>query len=183
VDERASFAVGDAQELPIEDSRYDAVVSGLVLNFVPDNKKAVSEMRRAAVSQGVVAAYVWDYVDQMQMMRFFWDAAVALNPGALELDEGRRFPICKPEPLTELFRSAGLQQVEVRPIDIATQFQDFEDYWSPFLGGQGPAPSYVMSLTEQDRGHLRETIRAKLPIQANGSIDIVARVWAVRGIL
>jgi len=182
VDKRASFAVGDAENLPEDASSYDVVVSGLVLNFVPDQKRAVSEMRRATSPKGVVAAYVWDYADQMQMMRVFWDAAVALNPDVLELDEVRRFPICKPEPLTELFLSAGLRQAEARPIDIATHFSDFDDYWSPFLGGQGPAPSYAMALTEDDRTQLRETIRARLPIQPDGSIDLIARAWAVRGI-
>jgi hypothetical protein len=79
-------------------------------------------------------------------MRYFRDAAVSLNPGTLELDEGRRFPICKPSPLTELFEDTGLQKVEISSIDVATRFRDFDDFWSPFLGGQGPAPGYAMSL-------------------------------------
>ncbi len=99
-------------------------------------------MARAAKPKSVVAAYVWDYAGKMQLMRHFWNAATALDPAAYDLDEGRRFPICRPDPLRELFQSAGLRDVEVRPIDIATDFQDFDDYWSPFLGGQGPAPNY-----------------------------------------
>jgi hypothetical protein len=69
----------------------------------------------------------------------------------------------------------------VRPIDIPTHFSDFDDYWSPFLGGQGPAPAYAMSLSEEGRGALRERIRANLPIAKSGSISLMARVWAVRG--
>ncbi len=131
---------------------------------------------------GTVAAYVWDYAGQMQLMRYFWDAAVALDPAASHLDEGQRFPLCQPEPLMQLFRAAGLREVEVRLIDIPTAFRDFEDYWSPFLGGQGPAPSYTMSLSEERRSALRERLRATLPMAADGSIHLIAGAWAVRGV-
>ena len=180
-DERAQFEVGDAQALPVETGTYDAVVSGLVLNFVPQPQRAVAEMARAAKPKSVVAAYVWDYAGKMQLMRHFWNAAAALDPAARDLDEGRRFPICQPEPLTELFQNAGLRGVEVRPIDIAADFRDFDDYWSPFLGGQGPAPGYAMSLSDERRAALRERIRAGLPFALDGSIPLVARAWAVRG--
>lgn len=182
VNERVSFEVGDAQQLSVETSSYDAVVAGLVLNFIPDKTQALGEMVRVAKPDGVVAAYVWDYAGQMQMMRYFWDAVIALHPDALELDQGRRFPICKPEPLTALFQSIGLSQVEVRSIDIVMHFQDFEDYWNPFLGGQGPAPSYMMSLTEQDRTELQDSLKSQLPVSSDGSIDLIARAWAVRGL-
>jgi SAM-dependent methyltransferase len=180
-DPRVRFDVGDACALLAESAAYDAVVSGLMLNFVPQPHHAVSEMARAACGGGVVAAYVWDYAGKMQLMRHFWNAASALDPAAAGLDEGRRFPICKPEPLRELFQAAGLQEVAVRAIDIATDFQDFDDYWSPFLGGQGPAPSYAMSLSEERRAALRERLRTSLPLALDGSIPLVARAWAVRG--
>jgi len=180
-DARARFLVGDAQALPVAGATYDAVAAGLVLNFVPDPSRALTEMRRVARAGGTVAAYVWDYAGQMQFMRYFWNAAVALDPAAFPLDEGRRFPLCKPAPLAYLFRAAGLQGVEVRSIDVATTFRDFEDYWSPFLGGQAPAPGYTMSLSEERRAALREHIRARLPIAADGSIHLIARAWAVRG--
>ena len=180
-DRRARFAVGDAQALPVETSSYDAVVSGLVLNFIPQPRQAVHEMVRAARSGGVVAVYVWDYAGKMQLMRHFWNAAAALDPAASDLDEGRRFPICQSAPLEELFRQAGLRQVAARPIDISTDFQDFDDYWMPFLGGQGPAPGYAMSLSEERRAALRDRIRNALPFALDGSIPLVARAWAVRG--
>ncbi len=181
-DERAQFEVGDAQALPVESEACDAVVSGLALNFVLQPPQAVAEMARAAKSTSVVAAYVWDYAGKMQLMRHFWNAAAALDPAAYDLDEGRRFPICQPDPLRELFQSAGLDDVKVRPIDIATDFQDFDDYWSPFLGGQGPAPGYAKSLSDERRAALRERIRAGLLFALDGSIPLVARVWAVRGV-
>jgi hypothetical protein len=118
----------------------------------------------------------------MQMMRYFWDAAAALDPKAQKLDEGRRFTLCKPEPLTNLFQTAGLDKVEVHAIDVPTVFRDFEEYWSPFLGGQGPAPGYAVSLSEEQQAALRERIRANLPTNSEGEHHLVARAWAVRGV-
>jgi SAM-dependent methyltransferase len=180
-DERARFTTGDAQALPDPNAMYDACVSGLMLNFVPEPAAAVSEMRRVARGGGIVALYVWDYAGEMQLMRHFWDAAVALDPATRERDEALRFPLCRPEPLATLFRDAGLSAVETRTIDVPTVFRDLDDYWSPFLGGQGPAPAYAMSLSEARRTALRERIRAGLPIQPDGSIHLIARAWAVRG--
>jgi len=171
----------DAQDLPFAAAGFDRVVSGLVLNFVPDQPRASAEMARVARPGGEVALYVWDYADGMELMRHFWDAAVALDPLARALDEGRRFPICRPEPLLKLFEGAGLASVETRAIDVPTVFRDFDDYWSPFLGGQAPAPGYCMSLGEEARAALRERLRASLPARPDGSIHLVARAWAVRG--
>jgi SAM-dependent methyltransferase len=181
-DERVQFKVGDALELPIQSASCDAVVSGLVLNFISEPALAVTEMARCAEPGRVVAAYVWDYAGKMQMMRHFWNAAAALDPAAYDLDEGWRFPVCQPEPLRALFQDAGLSAVEVRPIEIATDFRDFEDYWEPFLGGQGPAPGYVRSLSEERREALRDRLKAALPFALDSSIPLVARAWAVRGL-
>jgi SAM-dependent methyltransferase len=163
------------------DGEFDAVVSGLVLNFVPGPAEALAELTRVAAPGGAVAAYVWDYADGMALMRRFWDAAAALDPAAAEVDEGRRFPLCRPEPLRELWTGAGLAGVDVEAIDVPTVFADFDDYWTPFLGGQGPAPGYAMSLPEDRRAALRESLRERLPVAADGSIRLTARAWAVRG--
>lgn len=181
-DERARFQIGNAQALPVEPGSFDAVVSGLALNFFPDPGQAAAEIRRAARPGGKVAAYVWDYAREMQFMRHFWDAATALDPAAGELDEGPRFTICQPDALESLFRSAGLSEVQSRQVDIATDFKDFDDYWAPFLGGQGPAPAYTMSLSEERRAALRERLRASLPVAGDGSISLIARTWAVQGV-
>ena len=177
---RASFAVGDARQLPVESGSFDAAVAALVLNFVPQPARAISEMARAVRRGGVVAVYVWDYADKMELMRYFWDAAVTLDRKAFELDEGRRFPLCAPAALADLFADGGLPEIEVRAIDVATRFRDFDDYWSPFLGGQGPAPGYAMSLGEERRAALRDLIRSRLPVARDGSIALIARAWAVR---
>ena len=177
---RAALHQGSATALPLADASVDVVVSGLVLNFVSDQPAAVLEMARVTRKRGAIAAYVWDYAGKMELMRFFWDAAVDLDPGAAELDEGVRFPLCRPEALENLFASAGLQEVEVKPIDIPTSFADFDCYWQPILGGQGPAPAYAMSLDEAARARLRDHIRERMPTKANGSISLTARAWAAR---
>jgi SAM-dependent methyltransferase len=179
--ERARFETGDAQSLKLAAASVDVTVSGLVLNFVPQPERAVAEMRRVVRPGGVVGTYVWDYAERMELMRCFWDAAAALDPAAEALDEGSRFPLCRPEPLARLFAEAGLAGIEIRAIDVATVFRDFDDYWTPFLGGQGPAPGYALSLDDARRSALRERIRSRLPISEDGSIHLTARAWAVRG--
>ncbi|HEX7778494.1 MAG TPA: class I SAM-dependent methyltransferase [Vicinamibacterales bacterium] len=179
--DRASFDAADARALPFEPATYHIAVAGLALNFVPQPAAAVGEMARVVRPGGLVATYVWDYAGKMELMRHFWDTAVALDPAAAALDEGRRFAFCRSGPLESLFIEAGLRNVAARAIDVPTRFQDFDDYWTPFLGGQGPAPGYAMSLTADRRDVLRERIRSSLPIADDGALHLIARAWAVRG--
>jgi len=178
---RAELLQGNAAALPLSASSVDVVVSGLVLNFVPDPRAAIAEMRRVTADGGTIAAYVWDYAGKMELMRYFWNAAIELDAKAVTLDEGPRFPLCRADALRALLADAGLADVAVTAVDIATPFADFDDYWQPFLGGQGPAPAYAMSLDEASRARLRERLRAHLPIGADGAIALTARAWAVRG--
>ncbi len=171
---------GTATAIPLGDASVDVVVSGLVLNFVPDQRAALVEMTRVTSKDGTIAAYVWDYAGKMELMRYFWDTAVALNPDAVKMDEGIRFPMCHAQALVTLFESAGLHHAQAIAIDIPTRFASFDDYWQPFLGGQGPAPAYAMSLDEPTRAQLRDHLRKRLPLQADGSIALNARAWAVR---
>ncbi|HEU5089074.1 MAG TPA: class I SAM-dependent methyltransferase [Roseiflexaceae bacterium] len=179
-DARASFEVADAASLPVGDGSFDAAVSGLMLNFVPEPLRVVQEMARVTRNGGTVALYVWDYAVGMEYLRHFWDAAIALDPGAQHLDEGRRFPICRPQPLAEVFSAAGLHTIGVEPIDVGMQFRDFDDFWMPFLGGQGPAPTYVMALDAQQRAALRAHLFDILGGNS-GPLRLAARAWAVRG--
>ncbi len=176
-DSRAVFVGGDAARLPFGEKIANAAVSGLVLNFVPEPQSAFREMLRCVRAGGVVAAYVWDYSEGMQVIRLFWDAAIALYPGATALDESNRFPLCRPEALEQLFRSAGAAQVRITSITIPMHFKNFEDLWSPFLGGQGPAPTFAMSLPEEQRTELRERFRSLIPMNADGSIELSAKAW------
>lgn len=181
-DPRANFESGSAEVLPFPDGTFDAAVSGLALNFIARPEAAIAEMRRTLRAGGTAAVYVWDYAGKMQLMRYFWDSAVALDPDALSLNEARRFSICKPEPLLSLFEASGFGRCECRAIDVPTAFASFDDYWSPFLGGQGSAPTYCSSLSDRQRSRLRDHLRAALPIQRDGSIRLMARAWAVRGV-
>ena len=180
-DNRASFHQGTATSTGIADASVDAVVSGLALNFVPDPAASLPEMKRVVEPGGMIAAYVWDYAAGMQFLRYFWDAAVALDPDAAPLDEGIRFPLCNPDRLVELFKEQGLPDTVVRHIDIPTTFTSFDDYWAPFLAGQGPAPGYVSSLSDTRKEALRERLRSLLPVSRDGSIELSARAWTVRG--
>ena len=178
----ALFARADAQALPVGEAAVDVVVSGLVLNFLPEPGTAVAEAARVVTPGGLVAAYVWDYAEGMGFLRHFWDAVTVVDPSsAAELDEGRRFPLCRPDPLRRLWSEAALVEVEVAPIEVPTRFADFSDLWDPFLAGQGPAPGYVASLAPAARKRLREALRQRMPARADGSIALRARAWGVRG--
>lgn len=178
VDPRARFEQGLAPDLA--GGSADVVVSGLVLNFLPDAVAGVRAMA-AAARGGLVAGYVWDYAEGMRLLRLFWDAAAAVDPRATDLDEARRFPDCRPEGLRRWWLDGGLREVTTTAIEIPTVFADFDELWSPFLGGQGPAPGYVASLDEDRRTALREELRRRLPVGGDGSIALTARAYAVRG--
>jgi SAM-dependent methyltransferase len=179
---RASFVVAGASDLPDRDGGFDAIVSGLVLNFLPDPGQALASSRERLVRGGIVAAYVWDYADGMEFLRYFWEEAVDLNPRAAALDERQRFPLCRRSALEALFRAAELNQVETGVLDISMDFEDFEDYWTPFLRGTGPAPAYVVSLDPASRETLRERLYRRLVPGIDGRIQLRARAWAVRGV-
>jgi SAM-dependent methyltransferase len=172
---------GVASELPLADAAVDLAVCSLVLNFVPDSVAALREMARVTTPGGRVAACVWDYAGKMDLTRRYWNAAAQLGLLAPGQDQGERFPICRPEALACAFGAAGLRQVELTALETPMRFVDFDDYWGPFLGGQGPAPAHLMSLAEPVRARLREHLRESLPVQAGGTILLGARAWAAQG--
>jgi hypothetical protein len=116
-------------------------------------------------------------------MRAFWTAATALDPDARELTEDRRFPFCTPEGLIDLAGRAGLSSLEHMRIEIPTVFADFQDFWRPFTLGAGPAPGYCMSLAPEARQKLQARLQDALPRQADGSIHLKARAWAVKAVV
>lgn len=177
----AHLIAGDASALPLRDDSFDAVVSGLALNFVPRPESAVAEFARVAAPGAVVASYVWDYAAGMRMMRLFWDVAAEVVPAAADRDEGPRFPICREAALRAAWSDAGLLEVATRPIEIPTVFTGFDDFWQPFLGGQGAAPAYLATLADDDRAEIRERLRSRVPTSPDGAIALTATAWAVRG--
>ena len=170
-----------ADRMPLPDAAVDVAVSGLVLNFVPDATAALREMARVAVDGGRVAACVWDYAGKMDMIRHYWDAAAQLGLLAPGQDQGERFLICRSDALAAAFVAAGLREVDSAALELPMRFADFDDYWQPFLGGQGPAPAHAMSLDDATRARLRDGIRMRLPTNPDGTIVLAARAWAARG--
>ena len=174
------LAACDAAALPLPAAQFDAVLSGLALNFFPDPAAALRQMRRAVRPGGLVAGYIWDYPGGMQMLRAFWDAAAALDPAARALDQGRRHPY-DDAVLAALFRDAGLRAVQTTAVEVPTRYRDFDDYWLPFLDGPSAAPAYLRTLTPPQQDALAARLRDTLPRDADGGIPLTARAWAVRG--
>ena len=178
---RAVCKLGNAFSLPVDDSSMDLAVSGLVLNFLSEPEKALTEMKRVTSPGGTIAVYIWDYAGKMEFLNHFWDVAVELDPAASDLHEKYRFTDFNSDELSVLFDRAGIADVETNPINITTRFADFDDYWNPFLGGQGPAPTYVSKLKESEREALKDALKNRLPMKEDGSILMSARAWAVKG--
>lgn len=180
-DRRFQCQQGNAEALPYDDDEFAAAVSGLVLNFVGDEDKAVAEMSRVVRPGGIVGLYVWDYAGHMQIIRHFFDAAIELDDGARKFDDGINAPICRPGPLSRLFEVAQLTDIRAERLDIPAAFDNFEDYWTPFLGGTGSAPKYCTSLPSHAQTRLREKLRNRLPTDPDGEILLAVRAWAVSG--
>ena len=177
----AEFLKGNATAIPVTDDTFDIVVSGLALNFFPDLFSSFSEMKRVLKANGTIAAYVWDYAGRMDFLRYFWDAAREVDENAIKYDEGIRFPICNAEKLKESFQQSGLTGIETTSLDVTTVFKNFDDYWRPFLGKQGPAPGYLNSLSEDLQNEIKNILVRKLHAEKDGSIKLLARAIAVRG--
>ena len=178
---RVRFEVGNAQDLPFPDAAFDACLSLLVLNFVPDARRAVTEMSRVTTPGGKMAAAVWDYGEGMEMLRILWDTAVTLDPSTGSRHE-RNMPYCRKGELAALCGEAGLQQVEETALTIPLEFSSFEDYWTPFLSGLGPSGSYVSGLPAENQQALRDQLQRSLLVgMEDRPFTLQARAWAVRG--
>jgi SAM-dependent methyltransferase len=178
---RESFEVGDAQALRFKNASFDQTMALLVMNFIPDHNKAIGELRRVTRPQGMVSACVWDYNAGMEMLRFFWDEVVALDPAMAPRDE-RHMKLSREGQLGELWRQAGLVDVHERPLVIDQAFASFEDYWGPFTRGAGPGGAYVVSLTDERRRELEGRMRKRLlGDRTDGVFTLKARAWCVRG--
>lgn len=170
--------VGSAEELPRFDAPFDIVTSQLVLNFMSDAQDGVRSMAHATRPGGTVASCVWDYREGMTMLRAFWEAALELDDEAP--DEGRTMAWCTPAELRELWETSGLRHVATAEILVGADYDDFDDYWEPFLAGVGPSGAYCVGLTEERRGELRAACHRHLGAPA-GSFSLEARAWVVRG--
>ena len=181
--DRVRFVQGDAQALQLPDASFDRTLSLLVMNFIPDPPKALREMIRVTKPGGIVSAAIWDYGEGMEMLRVFWDEAVALDPSIEKRDE-RHMPLCRSGELAALWRTSGLHEVVEQPLTVDLAFTSFEDYWQPFLGGQGPAGAYAAKLPEPARAALAARLRNRLlPNGKSGAFTLKGRAWAVKGVV
>lgn len=175
------FEVGDAQSLAFPDATFDSCLSLLVLNFIPNAQLAMHEMARVTRPGGQVIAAIWDYGGRMEMLRKFWDVAVTLDAAAERFDE-RKMPLCHESELSQLWRSIGLYDIYQQPLEVKMNFKSFQDYWEPFLLGQGPAGAYVRQLSKDRSFILRKEIRERLGIEEETTpFTLNSRVWAIRG--
>jgi hypothetical protein len=93
-------------------------------------------------------------------------------------------PLCGRGELAAFWHAHGLEQVEEQSFVIELSFDSFDDYWLPFLGGQGPAGAYVKSLSETNRILLEGELRRRLLAQAQeAEFTLQARAWAVKGVV
>ncbi len=181
--DRVRFETGDAQRLRFGDGSFDRTLSLLVLNFIPEPSRALDEMIRVTRSGGTVASAVWDYGAGMEMLRIFWDEAVALDPSVDRRDE-RHMPLSRQGELGVLWRKHRLLDVSEDAITIRARFSSFDDYWLPFLEKQGPAGDYVAALAAGDRDELRLRLRKRLLGDGpDRPFALALRAWAVRGIV
>jgi SAM-dependent methyltransferase len=177
----ADVCLAAAEALPFGDDEFDAVLSQLVVNFLTDARAGVGEMRRVAKPGAVVAAAVWDYTEQMTLLRTFWDAAIETGgEAAAARDEGRVMPYCEPQSLGDLWRDSGLRDVVVEPTVVSAAYENFDDLWSPLPQGIGPAGAYTESLDERDQLALRDALHRRLG-HPSGAFELTARAWCVVG--
>jgi SAM-dependent methyltransferase len=172
--------VGAAEALPFEDAAFDHALAQLVVNFMTDPPAGVREMRRVTRPGGTIAAAVWDYAGEMTLLRRFWDAVVALDPGAADRDEGRSMPYCTPDELGDLWSGAGLAEVRVGAVVVAAGYDGFEDLWRPLEAGVAPSGAYVTSVAPERRAELKAELRRRLGV-GNEPFRLTARAWIATG--
>jgi SAM-dependent methyltransferase len=169
-----------AEALPFADGEFDVALAQLVVNFMTDPLAGVREMGRVTRPGGTVAAAVWDYAGEMTLLRHFWDAAVALDPAAGDVDEGRTMPFCTANTLGDLWAEAGLEQVSVGEAVVDADYQSLDDLWQPLESGVGPAGAYVALLEPSQRAALREELGRRLGI-GDAPFRLAARAWIATG--
>jgi ubiquinone/menaquinone biosynthesis C-methylase UbiE len=172
----AELKQGAAEALPWPDDSFDAAVAQLVIHFMDDPAAGVAEMARVTRPGGVVAACSWDFSGGMEMLRVYWETARELDHDLA--GESRSFGNL--EELDTLWRERGLEEVEAGPLEVSSDYEDFDELWGSFLLGVGPAGEYVASLPSEQQEALRKQYRRRLG-EPTGSFTLGARAWAARG--
>jgi SAM-dependent methyltransferase len=184
-DGRISIQEADACALPFQNDYFDRALSLLVLHFVPEAGKAVSEMRRVVRPGGVVAAAVWDHLGGMPGMRMMVDTVAALDESGRQLRSHYCFqPMMRPDEMKQSFIEQGLPDVEQASLLIRMEYRSFEDYWAPIAAGEGPLGKYVAALDPAKRAETDAAVRAAYEAgQPDGPRSFAAVAWACRGVV
>jgi SAM-dependent methyltransferase len=169
-----------AESLPFEDDSFDVVLSQLVVNFMQDADAGLAQMRRVTREGGSIVSCVWDYAEGMTMLRAFWDGVLDVDPAAP--DEGETMRYCSEAELGELWRRAGLRDVETGSLVVEATYDDYDDYWSPFTAGIGPAGAYCAALDGARQEALRQAVFRRLG-EPSGPFTLEARAWYARGLV
>jgi ubiquinone/menaquinone biosynthesis C-methylase UbiE len=183
-DPRVVFEVGDAQQLPYPDASFDRCLALLAVDHIPDARKAAREMRRVTKKAGIAATAMWDRSRANELENCFWDAASAIDPNA-KRSSGRQGSYGSAEALSELWRDAGLTEVEVAGVSVPCRVSCFDELWQPYLRTQGgPIRMFMEALSEDRREAFRNAMRRNvLGDGADGPITLNAKAWAVKGIV
>ena len=183
LEELPAFEIGDACALPYASGQFAGAAAHLVLIFIPKPEMALRELRRVTRPGGTVAAALWDFRGGLVFERMLWDVAVGIDPQARVVRDLRfTAPLALPDGLPQLFRDEGLTQVECRSLTVRTDYADFDDYWQPLLGGQGPVGSYFANLAPDLEARIKAAVfDAYCSGAPDGPRSLTATAWAVRG--
>jgi SAM-dependent methyltransferase len=181
--ESIQFQRADAADLPFAAGTFSASIAQLALNFTPDARKVAQGMRRVTCSGGMLVAAVWDFRGGLVFQRLFWDTAVAIDSqAATTRDRLFSHPLAQPDGLARLWREIELRDVDEGSLTIRMDYEGFDDYWEPLLGGQGPFGSFVAGLPDRRRAAVRAAVReAYCAGGSDGPLSLAATAWAVRG--
>jgi SAM-dependent methyltransferase len=166
-----------AEQLPFANDTFDAALAQLVVHFMTDPVSGLGEMRRVVRQGGVVAACVWDHAGGHGPLSRFWEAAREIDPA---IHDESLLAGTRQGQLGDLFKEAGLGDVEEDVLAVEVQHPTFDEWWEPFNLGVGPAGAFVASLDPGRRAKLREQCRAMLPAPP---FVLTAQAWAARGVV
>lgn len=175
---RANFQIADARDLPFADSEFDVVASALVINFIPDRPKALSEMRRVAQAGGMVAGYVWDFAADRSPSWPLRAGMQRVGMGVPGVTGGGETSLGA---LGSLFEQAGLEAISSRSIEVTQSYADFEDFWQAQTPSYNPVTKVIAAASEAERERLKATVRAGLAVNHDGRIEYSARGHAIKG--
>jgi len=172
----AKFQQGDAMALPFPDAGFDIAVMALVIFFVPNPAKGLSEMVRVVKAGGTIAAYAWD----------LFGGGFPLEPIGAELRAMNIKPFLPPSPdasrtenMRALWTNAGATDIDMRVIKVQRTFASFDEFWSIAMTSNVRTVVEAMPATEAES--LKSRVRERLPADSAGRVTFGAHANAIKG--